>query len=78
MVEIRDISASDTPPDTVDYLLVERAGDKFVVNGAATSGPKSATFFRAAPYDTEKVAVAAAVAWAERNGVPVVYVRGAR
>ncbi len=74
VAEVREISFKEYPPKGADWLLIERAGDKFTVNGSAT-GKREATFFVPRAFDTIDSAISPAKGWAELNDVPVVYIR---
>lgn len=75
MVEVRDIQTNETPPENGDWVLIEKVGTKFVANGSA-AGTRDVTFFKPGTFATADDAIAASVAWAVQNEVPVVYVRG--
>jgi len=76
MVDVRDITHSEQPPENADCVVIDPTpGGKFVANGSA-SGKKSATFFKPPAFATLQQAIAASRQWAEENDVPVVYVRG--
>ena len=74
MVQVRDIHEHEDPPKDADWVLIERAGSRFVANGSA-AGKRDATVFRPPPFDTVEAAITASRAWAEANDVPIVYVR---
>lgn len=74
MVEVRNIRKGEEPPKNADWVLIERAGARFVANGSA-AGKRDVTFFRPPSFDTVEAAIAASCAWAEDNDVSVVYVR---
>lgn len=75
MPDVREIDAHEKPPQDADWVLVERTpSGKFTANGS-TGWAKGAAFFRPPNFETQVAAISAALAWADENGVPVVYVR---
>ena len=73
MAEIRHITTAERPSRGGHYVLIERAGSgEFVASGV--SNRASDVFYAPEPVDDVQTAIAAADAWADLNGVPVVYV----
>jgi hypothetical protein len=66
IVEVRDIQSTETPPENADWVLVEKAGEKFVANGSA-SGINGATFYKPAAFDTVDDAIKSSLAWLMRT-----------
>ncbi len=77
MVELRDIEYDEDPPENEDWVLISRAGEKFVASGSSAE-THGATFYSPQPFDTLDEAVTASRDWAAHNDVGVIYVRGAR
>lgn len=73
MTDVREIGVGDRPPEDMDWVLVEQAvgGKFFVRNSHAPDDDLNAKRF-----DTKIAALSEALAWAEKNRVPVVYLRG--
>jgi hypothetical protein len=74
MVEVQNISQNEKLPEGEDFVMIEKAGNMFVVNGSV-AGQRAATFFTPPPFETLVAAIGAAQTWAEANNVDVVYVR---
>ena len=66
MAEIRHITTAERPSRGGHYVLIERA--------SGVSNRASDVFYAPEPGDDVQTAIAAADAWADLNGVPVVYV----
>jgi hypothetical protein len=75
MAIVRDIPKSERPFEDERCIVVEHAGGRFVANGFSP-GKMSGAVWAPAAFPTLDEAVAASVAWAERNDVAIVYVRG--
>lgn len=75
MVEVRDITAEENPPDNADWVLITRAGDVYSAIGSV-AGRTDATFYTPQAFGSLEEALHAAKSWAANNNVPVVYVRG--
>jgi hypothetical protein len=75
MVEVQNISQNEKPPEGEDFVMIEKAGNKFVVSGSV-AGQHAATFFKPSPFETLVAAIGAAQTWAEASNVHVVYVKG--
>jgi hypothetical protein len=75
MAKVREIPKSERPFESERCIVVEQAGGRFVANGFSP-GKMSGTVWAPPAFDTLTTAIAASVAWADRNDVAVVYVRG--
>ena len=74
MAEVRYITSAERPERGGDCVLIERAGSGKFVASCVASHRASDIFYAPEPVDDVRTAVAAADAWADLNGVPVVYV----
>ena len=75
MVEVRNITNTENPPENADWVLIQKTtGGKYAASGSV-AGKRDATFFTPRPYDTVAEAIRASKAWCETNDVPVVYVK---
>jgi hypothetical protein len=75
MAEVIHILPDEKPPEDQDWVLLERTpSGRFVGNGSAAHAPN--VTFRIFPPEDWDDAIAEAVAWADRHGIPAVHVRG--
>ena len=74
MAEIRHITSAERPERGGDCVLIEPAGSGKFVASCVSSHRASDVFYAQEPVDDVQAAIAAATAWADQNGVPVVYV----
>lgn len=78
MVQVRNITMSEEPPQGEDWILVEADGHLFRAHGSVQlegDGANGAEVFAPLLFETVEAAVDASVKWAQTNRVPVVYVR---
>jgi hypothetical protein len=74
MAKIIDLTPEQPDPDGEDWVLVMRDKNGIHSSGIAIHG-NGATFY-VPPTDTEPgIAIARADDWADRHGIPIVYLR---
>lgn len=74
MVEVLKLKADESAPNGAAWVLIQRQGELFAVNGVAKGNAIDASFAPQA-FDSAEEAIKASVAWADLLEIPVIYVR---
>jgi hypothetical protein len=75
LVEVRNLADGEAAPSGAAWVLIEKVGETFAVNGQA-NGNSIAASFSPRGFDTGEAAIKASVAWADLLGIPLIYVKG--
>ncbi len=75
MVEVREIGKYENPPEDADWIVIKPTpAGKFIAD-ACIADCISAAFSDLRTFNTLERAISASKRWAERNNIPIVYVK---